>query len=56
MYQYKPRKVKCPICGKIFTTTSRVQKYCDPVCYAKSVQDTSRVNKWYRNKYKKKLV
>lgn len=53
MLQYKPRKVICAICGKKFTTISRVQKYCGPVCYAESIKDTSRVNKWYRNKFKK---
>lgn len=55
MLYYKPRKVICPICGKKFTTMSRVQKYCSVECYNQSQIDSRKAKKQYL-KNKRKLV
>lgn len=47
------RKIKCPVCGKTFTTTSRNQKYCSPECKKKSDLKARRAKKQYTKTLRK---
>lgn len=49
----RKRKIKCPVCGKIFTTTSRTQKYCCQECKMKSDLKDRRAKKSYIKQLRK---
>ena len=47
------RKLKCPVCGKNFKTTSRTQKYCSSKCKNQSDLNARRAKKQYTKTLRK---
>jgi len=47
---YKPRQVTCPVCGKMFVTTSTTRKYCSENCLYKyhNLKRKDERNQWLK--------
>ena len=50
---YKPTKRICPVCGKKFMPTNRIQKYCTPTCNIESAAIEREEKRKYSRKIKK---